>query len=118
MINTNSIKDSKQFQRVISKGDWFGGDFLSTYILKNNQNTNNIGLAIGKRAGKAYKRNKIKRLIRAAYTNIESTLDYNYDIVFVWKIKANYEELSYNGILRDISKSFKKAGIFNEKNIH
>ncbi|MBR6252502.1 MAG: ribonuclease P protein component [Clostridia bacterium] len=115
MINTISIKDSKDFQKVINKGQWFGGDYLSTYVLKNNDNLNQIGLAIGKKAGKAYKRNRIKRLIKESYTKLENSIEHGYDIVFIWKIKANYENLNYEGIYNDIKKAFKKAGILNEK---
>ena len=116
MINTVSIKDSKDFQRVINKGKWFGGDYLSTYILQNGDKSNYIGLAIGKKAGKAYRRNRIKRLIKAGYTELESSLKSGYSMVFVWKIKAKYEEISYEGIYNDLKKAFKKAGILDEKN--
>ena len=118
MINTFSIKDSKDFQKVINKGKWLGGDYLSTYVLQNNTDTNYIGLAIGKKAGKAYKRNRIKRLIKESYTNLESSIKGGYSIVFVWKIKAKYEEISFDGINSDLKKAFKKAGIMNEENIH
>ena len=114
MINTFSIKDSKDFQKVINKGKWLGGDYLSTYILQNNTNSNYIGLAIGKKVGKAYKRNRIKRLIKSSYTDLEKSLKYGYNIVFVWKIKAKYEDVNYDGIYKDINKALKKAGILYE----
>ncbi len=118
MINTSSIKDSKDFQKVINKGQWFGGNYLSTYVLPNGTDSNYIGLAIGKKAGKAYRRNRIKRLIKASYTELENCLKSGYNIVFVWKIKAKYEDLSYESILSDLKKAFKKAGILDEKDIH
>ena len=114
MINTFSIKDSKDFQKVINKGKWFGGDYLSTYFLQNGDKSNYIGLAIGKKAGKAYKRNRIKRLIKASYTELENRIKHGYSIVFIWKIKAKYEEISYDGIYKDLKKAFKKAGILDE----
>ena len=118
MINTFSIKESKEFQKVINKGNWFGGDYLSTYVLKNGDKSNYIGLAIGKKAGKAYKRNRIKRIIKACYTDVENNLNSGYSIVFIWKIKAKYEDLSYDGIYSDIIKAFKKAGILNENSVN
>ena len=48
----------------MNKGTWYGGDFLSVFILKNSQEGNQIGLAIGKKVGKAFKRNRLKRLIK------------------------------------------------------
>ena len=111
MINTISIKDEKIFQKVITKGTWYGGDFLSVYILKNNDNTNMIGLGIGKKVGKAYKRNKIKRLIKESYTLLEENLQIGYYIVFVWKNKAEYDKVTFDGIKNDLIKTFTKAGL-------
>lgn len=112
MINTYSIKDSKEFQRVIQKGQWVGGEYLSTYVLQNKDNKNYIGLAIGKKAGKAFKRNKIKRLIRAGYTELEKDVNYGFNIVFVWKTKAIFDTISYDAILKDIKRAFSKSGVF------
>ena len=111
MINTTSIKDEKVFQKVMNKGSWYGGDFLSLYILPFEEDENKIGLAIGKKVGKAYKRNKVKRLIKEAYTIIESDLKHGYYIVFVWKSTAIYDNVSFDGIKSDLVKNFKKAGL-------
>ena len=50
--NTIMIKDETVFQRVITKGSWYGGNFLSVYVLPNNKDINMIGLGIGKKVGK------------------------------------------------------------------
>ena len=117
MLNTFSIKDPKLFERIIKSGNWFGGNFLSIYILKSNNTFNQIGLGIGKKVGKAYKRNYVKRLIREAYTKLEGNIKYGYNIVFVWKTKALVENVSLDGISRDLSRAFKKAELIkNEEN--
>lgn len=111
MLNTFSIKDPKLFEKTMKKGNWYGGNFLSIYILKNNSTYNQIGLGIGKKVGKACKRNYVKRLIRESYTKLETNIIYGYNIVFVWKAKASFEDVSYEGIYRDLSRAFKKAEI-------
>jgi len=111
MKNTVSIKNELVFQRVITKGNWYGGDFLSVYVLPNNKDFNEIGLGIGKKVGKAYKRNKVKRWIKASYTLLESNMKFGFYIVFVWKSKAEYDNVDFASIDRDLNKTFKKAGI-------
>ena len=115
MINTYSIKDKNLFQKVLSKGKWFSGDYICIYVLENGLNVNQIGLAIGKKLGKAYKRNHIKRLIKESYRTLESTMNYGFDVVFVWKSKANYDDCSFEYIKQDVIKTFKKAGIISWK---
>ncbi len=111
MVNTKSIKDDDLFQKVLNKGKWYGGNYICMYVLKNNLTINQIGLAIGKKVGKAYRRNHVKRLIKESYTHLESSLDTGFDIVFVWKSKAEYEECSFDEINQDIVKMFNKAGL-------
>lgn len=114
MKKTLSLKEPKEFQRALKKGTWYGGNLISTYILSNNTentNVNYIGLAIGKKVGKATKRNKVKRVIRAAYLSLEKNLDKGYIFVFVWRAKAKFEDLTFLNIKKDLEKSFNKAGI-------
>jgi ribonuclease P protein component len=111
MINTKSIKDNNEFQKVLKQGKWYGADFICMYVQKNNLEINQIGLAIGKKAGKAYRRNHIKRLIRASYTVLEKDMEVGYNIVFTWKSNAEYENCTFDEINGDVSKMLKKAGI-------
>lgn len=117
MKKTLSLKEPKEFQKAINKGNWYGGNLISTYILSNSDTsyqTNFIGLAIGKRVGKATKRNKVKRIIRAAYYSLEEKIINNekwYTFVFVWRSKANFNDLNFETIRRDIERAFKKAGL-------
>ena len=111
MKKTLSLKEPKEFQKVLKKGNWYGGNLISTYILSNNDDVNFIGLAIGKKVGKATKRNKVKRIIRAAYLNLEEKILPGYTIVFVWRAKAKFENLSFDIITKDLERAFEKAGI-------
>ncbi len=108
---TVSIKENEVFTKVMNKGNWFGGDFLSCYILPNNKDFNELGLAISKKVGKAFKRNHLKRLIRQSYTLLESSLNIGFYIVFVWKSKANYDDVNFDVIDKDLNKIFSKAGL-------
>ena len=111
MIKTYSIKDDKTFQKLITKGKWQGGNFISLYILPNGSDKNYLGLGIGKKVGKAYKRNHIKRLIKESYTLIEKELKHGYNLLFVWKSKALYENADFKEIYKDVTYLLSKAGL-------
>ena len=111
MKHTLSIKDNEMFNKVMNNGSWYGGDFLCTYILPNNADYNMIGLAIGKKVGKAFKRNKVKRWIKASYMRLENNMKLGFNIIFVWKSKAEYDNVDFNEIDKDINKMFSKAGL-------
>ena len=111
MKKTLSLKEPKEFQKTLKKGTWYGGNLISTYILSNNRDNNFLGLAIGKKVGKATKRNRVKRIIRAAYLNLEENLAAGYTIVVVWRAKAKFEDLTFEIMKRDLERAFDKAGL-------
>ena len=116
MKKTLSLKEPKEFQKAINKGKWYGGNLISTYILSNSDTsyqTNFIGLAIGKKVGKATKRNRVKRIIREAYYSLEEKImnEKWYTFVFIWRSKANFADLNFETIRRDMERAFKKAGL-------
>ena len=51
--------------------------------MPNNSPYNRMGISVGKKQGNAVKRNRIKRIIRAAYRLNEQKIPIGYDIVFV-----------------------------------
>lgn len=108
---TLSLKKSNEFQRVLQKGKWYNGKLISIYILSNNKNKNFLGVAVGKKAGKAVKRNRIKRVIREAYRRYEAEISTGNTIVIIWKTKNLYEKLDFGVIKEDIFKCFSKEGI-------
>ncbi len=113
MKKTLSIKDTKEFQKVLKRGKWYNENFICVCILPNKRNRNDIGLAIGKKVGKAAKRNYVKRLIRASYTIMEDRIKTGYYILFVWRSKADVKEVTFHKIQKDMEKAFQKAGIKN-----
>lgn len=111
MIKTYSIKDDKDFQNLINKGKWYGGEFLSLYVLDNKKELNFIGLGVSKKVGNAVKRNYVKRIIRESYKNIEKDIKYGFNLFFVCKNKANFDDINYELIYNDIVYLLKKAGL-------
>ena len=114
MKRTISLKKTKEFQRVLNKGKWFGGTLISVYLLPNRSDKNFVGIAVGRKIGKATKRKRIKRVIRAAYDSLAIDIKRGYNMLFVWKSQATFEDLKYAVICRDMKRAFRKAGLLNE----
>lgn len=114
MKKTKMLKKNYEFRKVLSKGKYYTGKNIEVFIQKNNKDYNLIGLAISVKTAKAVKRNYIKRLIRENYKIIEDEIKVGYNIVFLWKKKANIKKATFLNIKSDIIYIFSKANIFLE----
>lgn len=115
MKRIKTLKKNYEFKYVLSKGDFYCEKLLTGYIKSNTKNENVIGIAVSSKYGKAVKRNKVKRLIRANYQLIKPELIEGYNIVFLLnKSAANYD-VDFYGIKEDMEKIFRKAGLIKGK---
>ena len=117
MKKTKMLKKNYEFKNVLTKGKYYSGKRIEAFIKYNNSNNNInfLGIAISSKIAKAVKRNKIKRLIRESYKNLENNIDTSNSIIFLWKKKVNIEEATYENIKKDIEYILKKANIFIEE---
>lgn len=90
MRNFLTIKENRQFQRAYKRGKSFISPALVTYVVKNNTNNLQIGITTSKKIGKAVQRNRCRRIIRAAFCEIEPNLKRGFDIVFVARAKTPF----------------------------
>lgn len=83
MLFTVILKDNKGFQRCYRSGRYSVCGFVCAYFYPNGSPYNRLGITAGKKLGGAVERNRIKRIIRAAYRLNEEIMPVGYDIVFV-----------------------------------
>lgn len=76
------------------------------YAMKNRLKINRIGLTAGKAVGNAVKRNRVKRLIRESYLQMEKNLKLGYDLVIVARGRCVGKSL--NQISRDMEYAMRK----------
>ena len=80
---TAIIKKNRDFTRMYRRARSQTGQLLVTDCAKNRLGHNRIGITASKRVGNAVRRNRAKRVIRAAYTGLEGQLPQGYDFIFV-----------------------------------
>ncbi len=115
MKKTDMLKKNYEFRNVLSKGKYYSGDNIEIFIKKgNNKAKNYIGIAVSVKAGKAVKRNRVKRLIREVYKEIEISIETGYCIVFLWKKKKDIENATYKTVKDDLQSIFGKIDLLKE----
>ena len=115
MKKTVSLKKNYEFNYTFKRGKYFSGEWLACFCIKNNQKTNYIGIAISSKICGAVKRNRVRRVIKEAYTNIEDNVLSGFTFVFLWNKKKNVEECNYHKIKQDMIQIFKKIGIYQDE---
>lgn len=108
MKNTQSLKLNRDFRRVY-KGDCFVGGYTVVYVKKNRYPFNRLGLTVGKAAGKAVMRNRLKRLMRESYRLIEDNIARGYDFIIVARNRAVGKKQQQ--IQKDIEYAVRKLGL-------
>lgn len=88
MKNGISLNKNSSFRYIYNKGYSLVSPLLITYAIKNKSNFNRIGITASKKIGNAVKRNRARRIIKAAYFNCSDKLTTGYDFVFVARGKT------------------------------
>ena len=92
-----TLKDNRDFSRLYKRGK---SDNLR------------FGITTGKKVGKAVKRTRSRRVIRAAYYELYPNIKHGYDFVFVARGKTPY--VKSQTICYAMKKHLKAAGVLNE----
>ena len=80
-----TLKDNRDFSRLYRRGKSF-----VTYVIKNKSDNLRFGITTGKKVGKAVKRTRARRVIRAAYYQLYNDLKPGYDFVFVARSRTPF----------------------------
>ncbi|MBQ8920889.1 MAG: ribonuclease P protein component [Oscillospiraceae bacterium] len=83
MLFTQKLNNNADFQRLYRKGAFCSLGSALIYVMPNKLPYNRLGITAGKKIGNAVKRNRAKRIIRAAYSAAELQMPVGIDLVFV-----------------------------------
>ena len=115
MKKTIMIKRRYEFKILFSKGKIAYGKNLTMYSLKNKINYNKLGIAVGKKSGRAVDRNKIKRLIRENYRLSEDNIKCGYNILISVNKKSEIKNIDFYDVKNELEKLLKKSEIWLEE---
>ena len=115
MKKTEMLKKNYEFKTVLSKGKFYKGIEIEIFILKNNKKRNFLGIAIGTKNGKAYQRNRAKRIIRECYSSFENSIKDGNSIVILMNKKFEIKNIKFSDVLKDMENIFLKAEILKKE---
>lgn len=116
MERTKMLKKNYEFRKVLNKGKYFSGRNIEAFILRNDENVNFLGLAISTKIGHAVQRNRIKRLLRENYKEVEMQIGEGYSIIFLLKKKAKAEDITFCSVKEDVKYILKKSDMVKGEN--
>lgn len=113
----NTLKNNGEFQNIYNYGNKCFGRYSLIFFNKNNLNISRFGFVASKKTGKAFCRNRIKRLFREYVRLNEDKFSSNYDIIIVGKkiFGEEINNLKYQDIEKDLNKILKTSKILNIK---
>lgn len=114
MKKTEIIKKNYEFKYFFKKGKYVPGKLLEIFIYQSKNEKNRIGIVVSKKVGGSVVRNRLKRFIRAAYTEIEEDIAINSNILIVWKKNIEPARANFFDVKDDLVNIFKKTGILEE----
>lgn len=85
---SESLKKSKDFQKVYNKGNSYANRLLVMYVLENHTDKNRLGISVSKKVGNSVIRHHITRLVREAYRLQEEMFNSGLDIVVIARVSA------------------------------
>jgi len=110
---SESLKSSRDFKNVYSRGKSFANKYLVMYVLENGTDRNRLGISVSKKVGNSVVRHRVTRLIRESYRLHENIFNSGLDIVVVARVSAKdtgYAEIE--SALLHVSKLHKILKIF------
>ena len=107
MKSVIKIKENRDFRRAYAKGKALVCPYAVVYVLKNRCDNIRLGITTGKKIGNAGKRNRAKRVIRAAFMPLVPFIKEGYDFVIVARtrlltVKSTAVSDSIRGLLEAV----------------
>ena len=117
-----AIKDHHLYNKAYRSGKHFFGKYICVYVLKDLHAgrlkkehpqkivVNRLGLSVSKKVGGAVKRNRAKRIIRAAYSRHSEKLKKGFLIVI--SAKPEIDGMKSRDIASEMKYAFKRLEMF------
>jgi len=104
-----SLKENRDFKRLYYRGKTEKSSVLVTYVQKSRLDHTRIGVTTSKKIGNAVQRNRARRIIKAAFFELEPLLTRSYDIVLVARTRTVF--MKSTDIKKAMTNQFKQLGM-------
>ncbi len=112
MKYTITLKKNYEFKKLLEKGKWFSGKYIVIYTLPHKDENNNlIGFIVSKKAGNSVFRNRTRRIIRQAYSDVEEKIKKGNRLLIMWKTKNTEKHLKSTDIYEDLLNILKESDL-------
>ena len=112
-MKSQTLKENRDFRRLYNRGKSIASKTLVTYSMKNRSSFCRFGITTSKKIGNAVERNRSRRVIRAAYQELEPRISGNWDFVFV--ARGLTSRVKMQTVKKDMENHFKAMGVIDEK---
>ena len=112
-MKSQTLKENKDFRRLYYRGESRASKTLVTYAMKSRGKGCRYGITTSKKIGNAVQRNRSRRVIRAAYHELEPAICGAWDFVFV--ARGLTSKVKMQEVLKDMENHFKEMGVIHEK---
>jgi ribonuclease P protein component len=106
--HTVSLKSTKAFSRLYSKGTRRSGQLVTVTVAENRRKQSRLGIPCSVKLGKAHYRNRVRRRIKEAYRCEEERLRSGLDIMITPKQAAH--DCDFAVLRRELVWAFGKLG--------
>ncbi|MBQ9517173.1 MAG: ribonuclease P protein component [Eubacterium sp.] len=110
-MKSQTLKENKDFRRLYYRGKSVASPCLVTYAMRSRGGVR-YGITTSKKIGNAVQRNRSRRVIRAALSELEGQIGGSWDIVFVARSKTGYVKMQR--VQKEMEEHFKKLGVIDE----
>lgn len=88
-LKNHRLKKNYDFRRVFLKRVSVANRFYVLYFIKKDlRNKTRIGFSVSKKVGKAYVRNRVKRIAREVIRKRVNEFEYGYDLVIIARVES------------------------------
>mgnify|MGYP003571259968 CR=1 FL=1 len=112
-MKSQTLKENKDFRRLYYRGESKASKALVTYAMKRRGGGCRYGITTSKKIGGAVERNRARRVIRAAFRELESEVKGSWDFVFVARTRTS--SVKMQEVRTEMAKHFRALGVTHEK---